>query len=102
MEGMQRSLRPGLVHGDFMFAAASWLGRIVWRAASLMAALLAALAPSMGFRAVWVPAALADCRRGYGEVLKVLTRFAAFPILVALGVTGFLLRGAIVAFVKGL
>jgi kynurenine 3-monooxygenase len=83
LEQMQRTQAPGLKHGDALFAVSGWLSGLVWRAASVMAALLSLLLPGR-VRADWVVVALRDCREGYAEVLKVLTRYAAGPILVAI------------------
>jgi len=53
--------------------------------------------PVRSVRKSWVQEALQDCRKGYNEVLKVLTRFAAIPVLVVLAVMAACLKGPIKA-----
>ncbi len=88
-------------HGDLLFSLAAWLSRMIWRAAGLMVTLLKAVAPG-SFRDSWVAENLRDYRKGYSEVLKVLTRFAAVPVLLLLGSIAFAMRAPLQAFVKGI
>ncbi|KAG1677382.1 hypothetical protein FOA52_010762 [Chlamydomonas sp. UWO 241] len=100
LELMQRAQSPGLKHGDMFFALAGWLAGLVWRCAYAMSAVVSLLLPGR-VRSNWVVVAMRDCRQGYAEVLKVLTRYAAGPILAALFATACALREPLQELFRG-
>ncbi|GAX79224.1 hypothetical protein CEUSTIGMA_g6664.t1 [Chlamydomonas eustigma] len=99
IEQMQRVQRPGIRYPDALFAFSGWLSSCIWRAAAVMVSVLHILAPKM-FRPGWVKESLGDCRKGYNEVLKVLTRFAAAPILAFLATVAVILKEPLTALIR--
>jgi len=99
LEQMQRGLKPGVVYGDGSYAFAGWIGRLVWKAAAMMVGMLALFSPRQ-FRQTWVTEQLGDNRIGYSEVIKVLARYAALPVIAVLSVVAYLLRGPIAAMIR--
>ena len=45
MPFLQRSEKPDLEYGDFLYRVFGWLGKMVWRTAGLMATVLSLLLP---------------------------------------------------------
>eukprot|EP00798_Chlamydomonas_sp_ICE-L_P001228 gene1228-32570_t len=87
LEQMERKRKPNAVSGDAVFAVFSWMSAMVYRSAALSVMILHKFLPDK-ISPNWIREQLRDGRRGYHEVVKLFTRFAALPILLCIAVVG--------------
>jgi 2-polyprenyl-6-methoxyphenol hydroxylase-like FAD-dependent oxidoreductase len=86
VEGMLRANADfnSLRFSEWGHRLAAMLSRVILAAATLGCSLLSNVFPNR-FKPDWIQSSLDDCRKGYSDgVLKILTRFAALPILLAI------------------
>lgn len=86
VEGMVRASADfaSLEFKEFGHRLAAMLSTIILSAATFGCSLLINLFPRH-FKTNWIQGALDDCRKGYSDgCLKIVTRFAALPVLLAI------------------
>ena len=86
IEGMMRATKSidDMEFKDWGHQLAASLGVLVYAAARYGCSLLGNVFPQR-FKVDWVQGALDNCRKGYSDgILKIVTRFAALPILLAI------------------